>query len=33
MTGDFDAESSKWWSLDKENAKGREINLRVVIVN
>ena len=28
ITGDFNANSSKWWSLDKENAKGREINLK-----
>ena len=26
ITGDFNARSSKWWSLDKENAEGREIN-------
>ena len=26
ITGDFNAESSRWWSLNKDNAKGREIN-------
>ena len=26
ITGDFNARSSKWWSLDKENAEGQEIN-------
>ena len=26
ITGDFNARSSKWWSLDKENAEGGEIN-------
>ena len=26
ITGDFNARSSKWWSLDKENAVGRKIN-------
>ena len=26
MTGDFNAKSSRWWRLDKDNAEGREIN-------
>ena len=26
ITGDFNAKSCKWWSLDKGNAEGREIN-------
>ena len=26
ITGDFNALSSKWWRLDKENAEGVEIN-------
>ena len=26
MTSDFNVKSSQWWSLDKENAEGREIN-------
>ena len=26
ITGDFNARSSKWWSLGKENAVGRETN-------
>ena len=26
ITGDFNAKSSRWWSLDKDNAEGREIN-------
>ena len=26
ITGDFNAESSRWWRLDKDNAEGREIN-------
>ena len=26
ITGDFNARSSKWWSLDKENAERREIS-------
>ena len=26
ITGDFNAISLTWWSLDKENAEGREIN-------
>ena len=26
ITGDFNARSSKWWNLDKENAEGREIS-------
>ena len=27
ITGDFDARCTKWWKLDKENHKGREINI------
>ena len=26
ITGDFNAKSSRWWSLVKDNAEGREIN-------
>ena len=26
ITGDFNAESSRWWRLGKDNAEGREIN-------
>ena len=26
ITGDFNAKLSSWWSLDKDNAEGREIN-------
>ena len=26
ITGDFNAKSSRWWRLDKDNAAGREIN-------
>ena len=26
ITGDFNAKSSRWWSLDKNNAEGRDIN-------
>ena len=26
ITGDFSAKLSSWWSLDKDNAEGREIN-------
>ena len=26
ISDDFNAQSSRWWSLDKDNAKGREIN-------
>ena len=26
ITGDFNAKLSRWWSLDKDNAEGREIN-------
>ena len=26
ITGDFNARSTKWWKLDKENFEGREIN-------
>ena len=26
VTGDFNAKSFRWWSLDKDNAQGREIN-------
>ena len=26
ITGDFNAKSYRWWSLDKDNAEGREIN-------
>ena len=25
ITGDFNAKSSRWWNLDKDNAEGREI--------
>ena len=27
ITGDFNARSTKWWKLDKENLEGREINI------
>ena len=27
ITGDFNARSTKWWKLDKENIGGREINI------
>ena len=27
ITGDFNARSTKWWKLDKENIEGREINI------
>ena len=27
ITGDFNARSTKWWNLDKENFEGREINI------
>ena len=26
ITGDFNARSSNWWSLDKENTEGQEID-------
>ena len=26
ITNDFNAKSSSWWSQDKDNAEGREIN-------
>ena len=26
INGDFNVKSSRWWSLDKDNAKGREMN-------
>ena len=26
ITGNFNAKSSRWWSLDKDNSEGREIN-------
>ena len=26
IAGDFNAKWSRWWSLDKDNAEGREIN-------
>ena len=26
ITGDFNAKSSRWWSLGKGNAEGQEIN-------
>ena len=26
ITGDFNTKSSRWWSLDKDNAEGRKIN-------
>ena len=27
ITGDFNARSTKWWKLDKENLEGRQINI------
>ena len=26
ITGDFNAKSSRWWNLDKDDVEGREIN-------